>query len=192
VLATLVAIFLCSNVAGAQSRPSIAGADGVIAETVVSAQPNSLTVRTEDGRCIVFAMHRGTVRPRTAALGARVSVQSTADDDADEDTRTATRITLSGTQPTADTSTTGDDAIPASVHQLERQIATSARRYRVGAGGGPTLGLSHRGVSTQTGGRVTTGFAACWPVEKPGGVFIELKATIYADPHVRMIFGVTF
>jgi hypothetical protein len=32
----------------------------------------------------------------------------------------------------------------------------------------------------------------CWQgFEKPSGVFIELNTTVYADPHLRLLFGVT-
>jgi hypothetical protein len=69
------------------------------------------------------------------------------------------------------------------------------------AGGGPSLGFSHRGFSTQTGdGRsfdfhdlsFNGGLNVLAGVEKPSGVFVELKATVYADPHLRLLFGITF
>jgi hypothetical protein len=71
-------------------------------------------------------------------------------------------------------------------------------------GGGPVLGFSHRGLSTTTtvagqgrsfsfsdfdfngGLNLLAGF------EKPNGPFIELKTSVYANPHLRLLFGFTF
>jgi hypothetical protein len=68
-------------------------------------------------------------------------------------------------------------------------------------GGGPMLGFSHRGFSTTTGdGRsfnfgdfdFNGGLNLLAGVEKPNGTFVELKTTVYSDPHLRLLFGFTF
>lgn len=235
--------------------------------TVVSSQRSTLIVKTDDGRFVVFALDRETERPKTLARGARVSIEST-DDGAPEGARTATRVTMNEAQPRTETTARSEDAIPASVRQVERQIARNVRRYRAGvragvgldpelvslgvhatlgpifsrrllfrpnvefaygelttlfavnlegiyrlsqtmprtswspyAGGGPTLGFSHRGFSTPANtnrsfnfGDFTYngGLTLLAGVEKPSGVFIELKATTYTGPHLRVLFGFTF
>jgi hypothetical protein len=228
-------------------------------------------VRTDDGKYVVVLMDRDTTRPRTIAVGAKVSIDSTAYDAGGEGARTATRITLSGPQPQPNAATTAaidnTEVIPANVQKLERDIARNFRRYRGGVragvaldpelislgvhatigpiftrrlqfrpnvefaygelttlfavnleaiyrlsdsmprdrwspyvGGGPTLGFSHRGFSAETDGRSfdfgdfgsNGGLNVLIGLEKPNGVFIELKSTVYTDPHLRLLFGVTF
>jgi hypothetical protein len=193
-------------------------------------------------------------------------VESTADED--DAGRRATRITLTGTQPSGGQPPPADDAIPPEARRLERQIARGARKYHFGlragvgldpevvslgahttlgpiftrgvffrpnlefaygelttllalnlegiyrlsrtesrrqwspyVGGGPTLGFSHIGFTTPAGTERSFDFGnfdfngglnLLGGVEKPNGPFIELKATIYADPHVRLLFGITF
>jgi hypothetical protein len=74
-------------------------------------------------------------------------------------------------------------------------------RWSPYAGGGPTLGFSHRGFSTPEGSdrsfdfgdfSFNGGLNLLAGLEKPNGVFIELKATVYTDPHLRLLFGITF
>jgi hypothetical protein len=74
-------------------------------------------------------------------------------------------------------------------------------RWSPYVGGGPTLGFSHRGFSTAASdGRsfdfgdfsFNGGINLLAGFEKPSGVFIELKTTVYTDPHLRLLFGVTF
>jgi hypothetical protein len=74
-------------------------------------------------------------------------------------------------------------------------------RWSAYAGGGPTLGFSHRGFTAEgDDGRsfdfgdfgFNGGLNLVGGVEKGTGTFIELKASIYTDPHVRLLFGVTF
>lgn len=67
------------------------------------------------------------------------------------------------------------------------------------AGGGATLGFSHRGFSVDDGRSFdfddldfNGGLTLLAGVEKPSGVFIELKSTIYTDPHLRLLVGFTF
>jgi hypothetical protein len=69
------------------------------------------------------------------------------------------------------------------------------------AGGGPMLGFSHRGFDTELdNGRsfdfgdfnFNGGVNLLVGVERPSGAFIELKTTVYSDPHMRLLFGFTF
>jgi len=68
-------------------------------------------------------------------------------------------------------------------------------------GGGPMLGFSHLGFSTPEGSSRTFDFGdynfngglnLLAGVERPSGAFIELKTSIYTDPHMRLLFGFTF
>jgi len=68
-------------------------------------------------------------------------------------------------------------------------------------GGGPMLGFSHQGFTTPAGTErsfdfgnfdFNGGIGPLALVERPNGTFIELKSTIYGDPHVRLLFGFTF
>jgi hypothetical protein len=267
VVAVILTITLCAISAQAQpSSTSQSTIESPVVGTVALLRSSTLIVRTDDNRYVVFALDRDTVRPRALANGAQVSVDFTAPEPGDE-VRTATTVTLTGTQPTTPQAIT-QDAIPANVRRLERQIAANVRRYRAGiragvaldpelislgahatfgpiftrrllarpnvefaygelttslalnlegiyrltptmprnqwspyAGGGPTLGFGHRGISTETSNgrsfdfgeyRFNRGMNLLIGVEKPNGVFIELKSTIYTDPHVRLLFGVTF
>jgi hypothetical protein len=74
-------------------------------------------------------------------------------------------------------------------------------RWSPYAGGGPTSGFSHRELSVDgDDGRsfdfsdfdFNGGLNLLAGVERPGGAFIELKATIYAEPTVRLLVGYTF
>jgi hypothetical protein len=74
-------------------------------------------------------------------------------------------------------------------------------RWSPYVGGGPTFGFSHKGFSTPTGSERSfdfgdfdfhAGLNLLAGFEKPSGVFIELKSTIYTDPHLRLLVGYSF
>jgi hypothetical protein len=77
----------------------------------------------------------------------------------------------------------------------------SRHRWSPYAGGGATLGFSHRGLTAEgDDGRsfdfddfdFNGGLSLLAGVERSAGAFIELKATIYTEPTVRLLFGYTF
>jgi len=68
-------------------------------------------------------------------------------------------------------------------------------------GGGPMLGFSHLGFTTPAGSNRSFDFGEfdfngglnlLAGVERPRGAFIELKTSVYTDPHMRLLFGFTF
>jgi hypothetical protein len=74
-------------------------------------------------------------------------------------------------------------------------------RWSPYVGGGPSFGFSHRGFSTPTGSDRSfdfgdfdfhAGLNLLAGFEKPSGVFVELKSTIYTDPHLRLLVGYSF
>ncbi|HEY8550644.1 MAG TPA: hypothetical protein VIL35_11865 [Vicinamibacterales bacterium] len=76
----------------------------------------------------------------------------------------------------------------------------SRTRWSPYVGGGPALGFTHRGFEGTDDGRsfdfddlsFNGGLNLIGGVEKASGAFMELKATIYADPTFRFLVGYTF
>ena len=84
---------------------------------------------------------------------------------------------------------------------IYRLSATMPRnRWSPYVGGGPTLGFGHQGFSGTSDGRTFdfsqftfhSGVNLLVGFEKPSGVFVELKSSVYTDPHLRLLFGFTF
>jgi hypothetical protein len=74
-------------------------------------------------------------------------------------------------------------------------------RWSAYFGGGPSLGFSHRNFEEAAAGDTgidfgefdfNTGLNVLAGVEFRSGVFVEMKTTVYASPHLRLIVGYTF
>jgi len=78
--------------------------------------------------------------------------------------------------------------------------ATRQTRWTTYVGAGPNFSFSHRGFEGEENGDRfdfgefdwDTGFNFLIGVENRNGVFVELKATAYASPHIRLLIGRTF
>jgi hypothetical protein len=272
--ATVLAIALIPASVGAQPQPSgsSTGGNGIPATTVVGTvvlvKPSSVVVKTNDDRYFVFAVDRGTLKPKTLEPGAHVRVEaSPAEGIGETGDQRADSITPTG-EAAAPAAPVNEDALPPEVRRMENQIARAARLYRLGIrggvaldpelvdigahvtlgpvfsrrvfarpnvefaygelttlfainlegiyrlssgevrrswvpyfGGGPTLGFSHLGFSTPEGTdrsfnfgdfNFNAGINLLAGLERPSGAFLEIKSTIYTDPHFRLLFGFTF
>ncbi len=100
--------------------------------TVSDVKRNSVTIRTPDGRYMVFETDKNTTRPANLAAGANVTVTWTQGEDPNVRIADNISTTQGGTaaQP---------EAVPPQVRNVERSIERNFRRYRIGFRGGFTL-----------------------------------------------------
>jgi hypothetical protein len=149
----LIAVLLLAGAAFSQQDPANKERDqNSIEGTVVSSSRETLVVKTDDNQFQLFTFDQNTTRPRGLAPGARVKVESS---EGEEDgTRTANNITvLTAAKASTDASATQAAPPPKQVRDLERQIKSDARRWRLGVRAGAALDpeLFMFGVHTQIG-----------------------------------------
>jgi hypothetical protein len=121
---------------------------------VVSASRDTLVIKTDDNDFQLFVFDRYTSKPKTMAAGTRVRVVSSAGED--EGTRLANTITvLTPASASGGEKTTPMQATPPpkAVRDLEQDIRSDARRWRLGVRAGAALDpeLFMFGVHTQIG-----------------------------------------
>lgn len=147
VLSCLVASFvpmaaLCQQSDIFEAQPEERTITGII----VSSTANTMVVKTDGGRYILFVLNRNTVRPRGLPTGTGVTVTSRPGDE--PGVRTASLVTASEMAQTAKApvsaqrgTTTGvsDEPIPPELRRLERQINRQVRKYNVGVRAGAAL-----------------------------------------------------
>ena len=106
--------------------------------TVVSSTRRTLVVRTETGEHLLFVLEPETVKPKTIATGAKVSIAYARDA---EGTRVADHVTVTAAAPQATdrTSAEASEPIPPEVRRAERDIERQVRRFRVGVRAGVGL-----------------------------------------------------
>lgn len=133
--------------------------------TVVSSSRNTLVVRTDDDRHQLYIFDRNTTRPRSLAVGTRVSVTSTLTDEAGVRlARTVTPLGEGSASPSTSASSSSSSssqagpvgkqtAPPSEVRDLERDIRRQVRRWRLGVRAGAALDpeLFMFGVHSQMG-----------------------------------------
>lgn len=107
-----------------------------ITGTIVSSSANTMVVKTDRGRYILFSLDRSTVRPRSLPAGTVVTVTSRPGDE--PGVRTASLVTASETPQSARV-TVSDEPIPPELRRIERQINRQVRRYNVGVRAGAAL-----------------------------------------------------
>jgi len=137
VLSCLVATFapvaaLCQQSAIVDTQPEERTITGII----VSSTANTMVVKTDSGRYILFVLDRSTVRPRVLPAGTGVTVTSRPGDE--PGVRTASLVTASEIAQTAKVPVS-DEPIPPELRQIERQINRQVRKYNVGVRAGAAL-----------------------------------------------------
>jgi hypothetical protein len=147
VLSCLVASFvpvatLCQPSAITETQPDERKITGKIA----SSTANTMVVKTEGGRYLLFVLERSTVRPRVLTAGTGVTVTSHPGDEpgvriaslvAVQNIAQTTKVPDSA-QPGTDTSVS-EEPIPPEVRRIERQINRQVRKYNVGVRAGAAL-----------------------------------------------------
>lgn len=117
-----------------QQTPEEAVATG----RIVSVGRGSLTIRTDDGQYRVFVQGRNTVRPKTLDVGSRVRVHYSTTVETGVNAPFATNIVVLEGPPAGEQPPT-EEPVPASVRQVENQIARGFRRYGAGFRAGVAL-----------------------------------------------------
>jgi opacity protein-like surface antigen len=127
--------------------------ESTIEGTVVSSSRQTFVLRGPDNQFCLFTFNRYTDKPQPITVGARVRVESRAG--AESGARLATRVTTLEAAPKDQQRTTGTDAapIPESVRNVESDIKSEARRWRLGVRAGAALDpeLFLFGVHSQMG-----------------------------------------
>jgi hypothetical protein len=159
-----VLIFLATNALVAhaqssQSSPNTSSLEG----TVVSTARATIVVKTSDGVYQLFVLDRDTVRPQTIPAQAQVKVTfEPSNDPTTPPIAQHVQITavpqpkvaaLTGEVPPAAPAPVEEEAVPASVRQLERAIQRQTRKYRLGVRAASALDpeLFMFGAHTQLG-----------------------------------------
>lgn len=107
----------------------------VTSGTIVSSSPVTLMIRVSEDEFQLFTFDEAIVKPTRLPAGAVVRVTSRAGDT--DDVRVATRIVVERDAPAE--AAASDDAVPATVRKLERDIARQVRRFGGGIRGGVGL-----------------------------------------------------
>jgi hypothetical protein len=111
--------------------------------TVEAIGQASIVLRLDQGSFMVFTVDRDTIRPKAVAKGARVSVATLTKDTDPAPLALAIDVLPSaqGLAPAPGSTElpAQQDAVPASVRQLESQIERGARKYRAGFQAGAGL-----------------------------------------------------
>lgn len=127
----------CVLMAGlAAGLPAQAQDETTFEGTVASSSRNTITVEGAGRQYRLFVFERGTRRPGTIPVGARVRVTSSPGDDATF--RVADEVTVLDT-PAAQAKTGTSAIIPPEIRRLERDIERQVRRYSVGVRAGVAL-----------------------------------------------------
>jgi hypothetical protein len=127
--------------------------ESTIEGTVVSSSRQTFVLRGPDNQFCLFTFNRYTDKPQPIPVGARVRVESRAG--AEAGARLATRVTTLEAAPKDQQRAAGTDAapIPESVRNVESEIKSEARRWRLGVRAGAALDpeLFMFGVHSQMG-----------------------------------------
>jgi opacity protein-like surface antigen len=127
--------------------------ESTIEGTVASATRQTFVVRTSDNQFYLFTFNRYTNKPQTISVGSRVRVESRPG--AETGSRLAVQVSTLEAAPKDQQRATGTDAapVPESVRDVESQIKSEARRWRLGVRAGAAFDpeLFMFGVHSQMG-----------------------------------------
>jgi len=127
--------------------------EGTIEGTVASTTRQTFVVRTSDNQFYLFTFNRYTDKPQSLPLGTRIRVESRPG--TETGSRLATRVTTLEAAPKDQQRAAGADAapIPESVRNVESNIKSEARRWRLGVRAGAAFDpeLFMFGVHSQMG-----------------------------------------
>jgi hypothetical protein len=133
---------LCQSSTMSDQRPEESTTSG----TITSSTRNTMVVKADSGRYILFVFDRDAARPRVLPVGTRVTVTSTPGDE--PGVRIASTVTTpEGTPPSNATATArrgtttpaDEQPIPPELRRIERQIERQTRKYNVGVRAGAAL-----------------------------------------------------
>jgi hypothetical protein len=152
-IASVLFVFLLPFVGLAQSNVAQDDDETTITGTVTSSSPNTMVVRSENGRYQLFVFDRRSNRPRSIAVRSRVRITSITS--GEPGVRVARNVVVleapaSGTtqagttgRPGTDNSgaiiTGSEDVLPSVISDLERSIQREVRRFQIGARTGLAL-----------------------------------------------------
>jgi hypothetical protein len=151
----LVAFFLLPVAAISQENTTLAQPqnESTIEGTVASSTRQTFVVRTPDNQFYLFTFNRYTDKPQSLPVGTRVRVESRPGGDTGN--RLATRVTVLEAAPKGQQRAAGTEAapIPESVRNVESNIKSEARRWRIGVRAGAAFDpeLFMFGVHSQMG-----------------------------------------
>jgi len=127
--------------------------ESTIEGTVASSSRQTFVVRTQDNQFYLFTFNRYTDKPQSLPVGTRVRVDSRPG--VETGSRLATRVTTLEAAPTGGQRAAGTEAapIPESVRNVEQEIKSEARRWRLGVRAGAAFDpeLFMFGVHSQMG-----------------------------------------
>jgi hypothetical protein len=127
--------------------------ESTIEGTVASSARQTFVVRTPDNQFYLFTFNRYTNKPQSLAVGTRVRVESRPG--TETGSRLATRVAVLEPAPKDQDRAAGTDAapIPESVRNVESNIKSEARRWRLGVRAGAAFDpeLFMFGVHSQMG-----------------------------------------
>ena len=140
-----------SQEATTSSQPQ---SENTIEGTVVTSTRDTLVVRTRDNQFHLFVFDRDTIKPRSVAIGSRVSVVWTPGEE--EGGKLASTVTMLEAAPKPQQGGSAPaqaQPVPPAVREVERDIERQVRRWRVGVRAGAALDpeLLLFGVHTQLG-----------------------------------------
>ena len=157
-IAYLLFLILVPMAGLAQSNAAQDDDETTITGTVTSSSPNTLVLRSENGRYQLFVFDRRSSRPRSIAPRSRVRITSVPS--GESGVRVARNIvvleapaagtTATGTTPAGTTGRTGtgsrdqiitgsEEVLPDAISDLERSIRREVRRFQIGARTGLAL-----------------------------------------------------
>jgi hypothetical protein len=153
-IASVLFLFLLPLAGLAQPTEAQDGDETTITGTVTSSSPNTLVVRSENGRYQLFVFDRFSSRQRSIAARSRVRITSVPS--GEPGVRVARNIVVleaaaAGTTTSAGTTgrpgtgstdpiiTGSDEVLPEAISSLERSIQREVRRFQIGARTGLAL-----------------------------------------------------
>jgi hypothetical protein len=151
----LVAFFLLPVAAISQENTTLAQPqnESTIEGTVASSTRQTFVVRTPDNQFHLFTFNRYTDKPQSLPVGTRVRVESRPG--GETGSRLATKVTALEAAPKDQQRAAGTEAapIPESVRNVESNIKSEARRWRIGVRAGAAFDpeLFMFGVHSQMG-----------------------------------------
>jgi hypothetical protein len=141
--------------------------------TVVSVSRETLVVKTDENDFQLFVFDRYTTKPKAVVAGSRVRVVSSAGEE--EGTRLANTITVLSAASDTKTDPTARQATPPpkAVRDLEQNIKSDARRWRLEVRAGAALDQSYSCL-------------ACIPRSDPSSIETSSFVPMRSLPSVRL------
>lgn len=128
------AAFAQTDTLAAQLQKTEGGDSG----TVVSSTRSTLLISTSDGTYKLFELTTDTTRPKTLTPGMTVTVTSKPNEGTEGGARLAIEVKVTAAAPAGAKPPTPDN-IPPSIHNMEKGIQKSVKRYQIGIRAGAAI-----------------------------------------------------